>query len=360
MDGSVARLKRKGRVEAPVKKESQDDSGDGKVESSTDGDDEREQSDADSSYINDAVVDSGFQENNGSGVTADEDDEEEDEEEVEEFDYREEEEELDYRSCYISSRELESDESWDRSVCRLRREEDQLWLREAIRNAQESDGERHAEVREAYSALETAVKAGEQVPIGPVSDEGGIWYLFCAEYHWHYFDQAHLTKRIHFGNMFDGIPGYPRCGSGQIAAELHIDPAGHCDFLPFDKPAYASLEPITLKSMRGDEAQVIFLGNGFLKLKIDLDVLQTRKRRRGAATKLVLDPNLLLIRGGRRSLIKSKKLPFAKRPNVIEFVGLWTSLEQVKRASELARSQRELPNNSIAAWMNNSWSESSE
>lgn len=66
----------------------------------------------------------------------------------------------------------------------------------------------------------------------------------------HYSDPVHLSKRISFGKLYEGEPGFAPCGPGQISAEIHIDPEGHLDFYPFDKPTYASLEPVTMKAVQ--------------------------------------------------------------------------------------------------------------
>ncbi|KAL1968654.1 hypothetical protein VTN77DRAFT_1480 [Rasamsonia byssochlamydoides] len=270
MGSSMSSLKRKNRVEAVAEESPQDDSSGGNLTLS--------------------------KENNGGRVTTSED--EDGDEEPSPFDSD---------SSYFS-------ESGD-SV------ENYLAYEQFAR-------QKEAEVQKAYTALEAATKAGKRIPIGPVADEGE-WDLYSSEYHSHHFDPRHLTKCISFGNNYKAEYGFPpemTCKPGQISAGLNIYPEGHFDILPFDKPAYASLEPVTIKSMGDVEVEVIFLGNGFLKLRVELDFLLKEHR---------------ILRATRASNSYTNN----SQSKIIEFAGVWKSNAERRRerAKRFRRNQSSSP-----------------
>jgi hypothetical protein len=240
-------------------------------------------------------------------------------------------------SSYISDPRDSDDDSeaaYDRYLQRQQRQEDR-YLAKEIEKQEESDRQKEAEVQKAYTALDEATRTGERIPIGPLRDEG-FWDLYSSEYHSHYFEEVNLWKRISFGNIYDDIPGFTACGPGEIAAELHIYPEAHLDFEPFTKPAYASLEPVTIQAVQGAEVDVTFLGNGYLKLRVDLDVLLGKGKPMGA---------------------RAESSDYRKNSGTVEFVGIWKSIEQWKRERDEWRRPTEPPSpkDSMAARMNNYW-----
>ena len=166
------------------------------------------------------------------------------------------------------------------------------------------DREQELRVQDAYNDLVMATKAGESVPIGPVG--GGRWDLYCAEYLSHYFYEVHLHRRFRAGNADDDI----WCSAtghepGQFRASLNIYPEGHFEFTPFDLPDHASLEPVMLTGAFDDDhrAEVVFLGDRYIKLKVELNVLLE-----GKSTPRHLGP-----------------------PKMVEFSGIWCSDKEFKR-----------------------------
>ncbi len=63
----------------------------------------------------------------------------------------------------------------------------------------------------------------------------------------------------------------------KLHAELHIRPEGHLDIKPFAPPTYVSPMPMRLKAHGKSEIEVTFLGDGFLHLVIDLNLVMKSK-----------------------------------------------------------------------------------
>jgi hypothetical protein len=225
-------------------------------------------------------------------------------------------------------RETESEDEGDRETEDEDEDEDEedeqnRYLAETRMKAEKFEREKEVEVQEAYSALEAALKTSRTVPIGPI--DGGEWDLYSTEYLSHYFDEVHLGKRLRLGKLYDNfgdiIPG-AICEPGQVSAELHIYPEGHLDIYPFDPPTQASLEPVIVKSWQNHEVELIFLGNAYLKLRVELDVLMKGKPAQR----------------------------HNREPKMIEFSGTWISDEERRRQrQEFIRSHRPpSPGDSIA------------
>jgi hypothetical protein len=139
--------------------------------------------------------------------------------------------------------------------------------------------------------LEAELRNGNSVPIGPL--EGGSFELYSTEYMSHYFVEVHLGKRIHFGHrQYDEIPEMT-CRPGPVHAEIHIYPEGHLDIYPFDPPLHASLTPIIVESMQDCDVELVFLGHGYLKVRIELDALL----KGPSATQRVYEPKMIEFSG---------------------------------------------------------------
>jgi hypothetical protein len=265
----------------------------------------------------------------GGGEIEDEDDEDEDGENEDGEDEDDEEEQSDSDS-YISDPTSGADEEavYDRYLQRkayLQRKEDR-YLAEAKMKEEEFERGKETDVQQAHQTLEAALVVGKSVPIGPI--DGGRWELYSAEYFSHYFVLEQPTKVLSFqknGNYDEDMPDFI-CGPGQASGELHIYPEGHLDIYPFTLPTQASLEPVVVRAAGLDQdLEIIFLGDGYLKLKVELDIL-----------------------------IKGKSAPHAIcEPKVIEFFGIWISdEEQRRRLEESFRTHRpSSPKNSMAAQM---------
>lgn len=106
---------------------------------------------------------------------------------------------------------------------------------------------------------------------------------------------------------------YSEAQYGLVSAELHIYPEGHLDIYPFDPPAHATLEPVIVKTWQNHNVELVFLGDGFLKLRVELDV----------------------------SLKGWSTLHHICKPEMIEFSGIWISDKEWRRQrGELIRCHR--------------------
>jgi len=240
----------------------------------------------------------------GEDEDEDEDEDDEDEDDDEEEDEEDEEYDQSDSSSYISDPSNSGDEDA---------------VAEAKMKSDEFETRKEMEVQEAYSVLEAALKTGKTVPIGPI--DGGRWDLYSTQFLSDPFD-AHSGKSLSFGCFYDDLEDIPgaACEPGQLSAELHIYPEGHLDFFPFDPPAHATLEPVILKSWQNHDVELIFLGDGYLKLRIDLDVIMG----------------------------KSTPHHIGEQPKMIEFSGIWTSDEEWRRR-RLESIRPPSPKDSIAA-----------
>jgi hypothetical protein len=223
---------------------------------------------------------------------------------------------------YIS----DASNSFDAYFASVRRDErrdersSERYMAEEKKKTEEYEREKETEFWKAALQLEAKLKAGKPVPLGPLS--GGIFDLYCSEYFAHYYREVHAGKRMYFEK-----PHYPEdypeeliCGPDQVSGELHIYPEGHLDIFAFTPPSHASLEPITLKSYNNVCVDVIFLGNGYLKLMVELSVVMKGK----------------------------PAMPTGQReesPPVLEFWGIWISDEERirERKSAIAGRHRKIP-----------------
>jgi hypothetical protein len=163
--------------------------------------------------------------------------------------------------------------------------------------------------------LEEELKKGKSIPIGPI--EGGSWNLYSTEYFSHYFVEVHSGKWLSFGELRNDLKDALKwaCEPGQIYAQLHIYPDGHLDTYPFDPPLQAALEPIMVKSLLNCDIELIFLGNGYLKLRVGLEVLINEKA----------------------------SLHHIHEPKMIEFSGIWISDEERRRLRASFRAPKPPP-----------------
>jgi hypothetical protein len=243
------------------------------------------------SRLGDVEHGAAWNEDEGDREIEDEDDEDEDDEE-----------EQSHSDSYISDPTSSADE--DAVYSRYLQRKEDRYLAEAKMKAKEFERGMETNVQQAYRVLEAALRAGKSVPIGPI--DGGRWDLYSAEYFSHYFIEVQVTKVLSFhkNDCYDeAIPEFI-CGPDQVSGELHIYPEGHLDIYPFVPPTHASLELVVVKAARLDQdLEIIFLSDGYLKLKVKLDVL-----------------------------IKGESAPHdICDTKVIEFFGIWISDEEWRR-----------------------------
>lgn len=227
-------------------------------------------------------------------ASEDEDEDEDEDENKDEDEHEDEDEDEDDGEDESEDESYDEDESedWngDRYLAKLKNE------------MKEFEREKEIEVQKAYSALEAAYKLNEIIPIGLLTE--GRWELYSSEYFSHYFDEAHSGKYL-FSNKFhyDSEGNKQECGPGQISAELNIYPEGHLSIYPIHLPSQAAFEPVTIKSNEHQTLEIIFLGERYIKLKVELEVLMGKQRLQGTSY----------------------------NPEMIEFSGIWISHEEQRK-----------------------------
>ncbi|KAF1996022.1 hypothetical protein P154DRAFT_609520 [Amniculicola lignicola CBS 123094] len=112
-----------------------------------------------------------------------------------------------------------------------------------------------------------AVRARVPVPVGRLD---GIWTLYCPKYAEHHFDRYGYGERT---LTISSILGFKAKNS--YTARLSIPPRPvEYSVLTFASPPHASLRTTTIKTAHeGYEMDVIFMGNGYLHLRMDLNLL---------------------------------------------------------------------------------------
>jgi hypothetical protein len=115
--------------------------------------------------------------------------------------------------------------------------------------------------------LMMAIAARVPVPIGRIE---GVWTLYCPNY-----SQIHVDK-YGFGQRTLSIFSMPSPHDAEAyTARLSIPPRSMLySVLSFAVPPHASFRTITVKtSAEGYKMQLVFLGNGYLQLRVDLNLL---------------------------------------------------------------------------------------
>jgi hypothetical protein len=188
-------------------------------------------------------------------------------------------------------------------VLRMQREDPSNVLKMTVTN--ESDAVLSAALitraQQGTTFLRHAITARIPVPIGWVD---GVWKLFCPEYTAAHVDKYGFGQRtlsIHSvvgngGSLFKA-PYFPSpCSSSSLSkqmqttytARLHIPPRSMAFTLAeFVAPPHASFRATTLKTVaEGYKMEVIFLGNGYLKLRVDVHLLLMGKSAAEAFTRV--------------------------------------------------------------------------
>lgn len=186
-----------------------------------------------------------------------------------------------HRSAGDDTEDEESERSYDGSDAgdyyALKRErEERKW--EKLQEREDKDGElefersKEEEVRSAFKSLRKARKEHRTIPIESLA--GQHFQLFCSEHLNHFYDadeDFNMQKTLEF--YVDEDCDNPVQKSGDETAMLYgcvyLDLDGHCKFGPFRPPRNAGWEPVKVKSFDGKyELSFLFLGNGFLKLRV--------------------------------------------------------------------------------------------
>ena len=136
-----------------------------------------------------------------------------------------------------------------------------------------TDSEHHAldEANSCCTAAEyflmMAIAARVPVPVGRVE---GVWMLYCPNY-----SQIHVDK-YGFGQRTLSIFSLPSLENPQAyTARLSIPPRSMLySVISFTVPPHASFRTTTIKtSAEGYKMQLVFFGNGYLQLRVDLNLL---------------------------------------------------------------------------------------
>ncbi|KAF1929661.1 uncharacterized protein M421DRAFT_91491 [Didymella exigua CBS 183.55] len=133
----------------------------------------------------------------------------------------------------------------------------------------------------AETLVAAAVKARVPVPIGKVE---GVWKLFCPPY-----SDAHVDK---YGYGRRTLSIFSMAGSDSptsYTARLSIPPRSMLySIRAFEVPPHAGFRSTVVRtSVEGYKMEVVFLGNGYLVLRVDLRLLLSGKEGRTSGGKAV-------------------------------------------------------------------------
>lgn len=178
---------------------------------------------------------------------------------------------------------------------------------ETFAQLMEHEKKMEANFDKAYPALEDALlKSDKGIPIGPLDCvAGGRIDLYSSEYLTFYASEFH-SHQLHLSSW--RAPGSSEPNTGQLGGHLNVYPQGYVNFDPFYPPTHASLEPVVIHSVLGQQIEVTFLGKGYLKVTVELDLLLHGKSAPPPAT---------------LSSVRQRKM--------IEFCGIFISHEEWKR-----------------------------
>ncbi|KAH7356160.1 hypothetical protein BKA66DRAFT_574756 [Pyrenochaeta sp. MPI-SDFR-AT-0127] len=134
----------------------------------------------------------------------------------------------------------------------------------------------------AESLLALAIPARLPVPLGPLK---GVWNLHCPKYSLTHVDKYNFGQRT--------LTISPLAGSTSAStytARLSLPPRSMSyTILPFEAPPHASFRPTRLStSAEAYKLDVVFCGNGYLQLRLDLHLLLMGKPMENAGGKHVL------------------------------------------------------------------------
>ncbi|KAF2259222.1 hypothetical protein CC78DRAFT_592851 [Lojkania enalia] len=154
-------------------------------------------------------------------------------------------------------------------ILRLGKEED-INIRKVLDNGglnQDLLNGAHQSAQKAEEFLMLAVRARVPVPIGKIE---GTYTLYCPQYAASHFDRYGYGKRTF---TIASIAGFK--DKNLWTARLSIPPRPMSyTILTFSAPPHASFRTTTIKTSAEEyEMEVIFLGNGYMQLRVDLNLL---------------------------------------------------------------------------------------
>jgi hypothetical protein len=127
-------------------------------------------------------------------------------------------------------------------------------------------------VETASAFLRHSILARVPVPLGSIE---GTWKLYCPKYTDTHVDKYGFGQRtLRIFSTYD-LGGT----SGAYTASLYIPPRSPSyTTRAFQVPPHASFRPMLIKTVVGNhKMDVIFLGNGYLKLRVDMHLMATGK-----------------------------------------------------------------------------------
>ncbi|KAF2280989.1 uncharacterized protein EI97DRAFT_472164 [Westerdykella ornata] len=155
-------------------------------------------------------------------------------------------------------------------ILRISRETDNLSIKKAVA-ASGGDTAALQEAAErgmqAEKFLKHAIRARIPVPIGQLE---GMWTLYCPQYSAHHYDRYGYGART---LTISPIAGFK--DKNVYTARLTIPPRSMAySILTFSVPPHASFRTTEVKTApEGYTMDLVFLGNGYLKLRVDLNLL---------------------------------------------------------------------------------------
>jgi hypothetical protein len=168
------------------------------------------------------------------------------------------------------------------TILRLQKADPSNVLKLLLTNETETKAAEEAIVRcrEAETFLTYSIAARVPVPIGRVE---GVWKLYCPKY-----ADAHVDKYA-FGQRsltISSIAGF-RTRSSAYTARLSIPPRSLAyTVMAFEAPPHASFRTTVLHTAAEKyKLEIMFLGNGYLKLRVDLNLLLKGKSVEGKGKK---------------------------------------------------------------------------
>ena len=137
----------------------------------------------------------------------------------------------------------------------------------------------------AESLLATSIPARVPVPIGHLE---GVWKLYCPQY-----SDTHIDKWAYGQRTLTlfSLPISTPNDSQTYTARLSIPPRSMLfSILSFSVPPHASFRTTTIKtSVEGYKMDVVFLGNGYLQLRVDLSLLLSGKKTEKKGRQVVME-----------------------------------------------------------------------
>ena len=124
----------------------------------------------------------------------------------------------------------------------------------------------------ASSLLEHSIRARIPIPLGPIT---GTWKLYCPAYTASHIDKYGYGLRTL--SLSELPPDLSTEGDDEAVytGRLHVPPRSMAfNIAPFAAPPHASCRTVGLRTVsEGYKLQVAFLGNGYLRLGVDLGLL---------------------------------------------------------------------------------------